>query len=108
LLIKVMTEKGLEEGPIEQIRRLFADLLATSADPETDDANRLRMDNREMRTDVQTEIAGLWPQVTTENLRSLTDFAGFQRQFRNLFGFDVEGVDYGRAVEIKAELPSER
>jgi enoyl-[acyl-carrier protein] reductase/trans-2-enoyl-CoA reductase (NAD+) len=108
LLIKVMSEKGLEEGPIEQMCRLFADFIATSADPDTDEAGRLRLDDREMRLDVQAEIARLWPQVTTENLRALTDFAGFQRQFRNLFGFDVEGVDYERPVEINVELPSER
>ena len=108
LLIKVMTDKGLEEGPIEQMRRLFADVLAISADPQTDEAGRVRLDDREMRTEVQAEIARLWPQVTTENLRSITDFAGFQRQFRNLFGFDVEGVDYERPVEVNAELPSER
>jgi len=108
LLIKVMSEKGLEEGPIEQMRRLFTDFLAASADPKTDEANRLRLDDREMRADVQAEIARLWPQVTTENLRELTDFAGFQRQFRNLFGFDVEGVDYERPVETDTELPPER
>ena len=107
LLIKVMSEKRVEEGPIEQMRRLFTDVLAVSADPQADEAGRLRLDDREMRTDVQSEIARLWPQVTTENLRSLTDFAGFQRQFRNLFGFDVEGVDYERPIEINAELPSE-
>ena len=108
LLIKVMNERGLEESPIEQMRRLFAGVVAVSGDPQTDEAGRLRLDDREMRTDVQAEIARLWPQVTTENLRSVTDFAGFQRQFRNLFGFEVEGVDYERPVEINAELPSER
>jgi len=104
LLGKVMSEKGLEEGPIEQMCRLFTDFLAADADPATDQANRLRLDDREMRPDVQAEIARLWPQVTTENLRALTDFAGFQRQFRNLFGFEVEGVDYERAVETNTEL----
>jgi len=107
LLIKVMTEKGLEEGPIEQMRRLFAD-LGTNADLETDETGRLRLDDREMRADVQAEIARLWPQVTTENLRLLADFASFQRQFRNLFGFDVEGVDYQRPVETNIELPPGR
>jgi enoyl-[acyl-carrier protein] reductase/trans-2-enoyl-CoA reductase (NAD+) len=107
LLIKVMSEKRLDEGPIEQMRRLFAD-LGTNADLQTDEAGRLRLDDREMRTDVQAEIARLWPQVTTENLRLLADFAGFQRQFRNLFGFDVEGVDYERPFETNIELPSER
>ena len=108
LLIKVMSEKGLEERPIEQMCRLFADFIATGADPETDEAGRLRLDDREMRADVQAEIARLWPQVTTENLRALTDFAGFQRQFRNLFGFEVGGADYELPVEINVELPSER
>lgn len=105
LLLKVMNEKQLDEAPIDQMRRLFADVLV--ADPQTDEAGRLRLDDREMRTDVQAEIARLWPQVTTENLRALTDFAGFQRQFRNLFGFEVEGVDYERAVETDTELPPE-
>ena len=107
LLLKVMNEKRLEEAPIDQMCRLFSDFLATGAEPKTDDAGRLRLDDREMRTDVQAEIARLWPQVTTENLRALTDFAGFQRQFRNLFGFEVEGVDYERPVETNTELPPE-
>jgi enoyl-[acyl-carrier protein] reductase / trans-2-enoyl-CoA reductase (NAD+) len=107
LLLKVMNEERLEEAPIDQMCRLFSDFLATSAEPKTDDAGRLRLDDREMRADVQAEIARLWPQVTTENLRALTDFAGFQRQFRNLFGFEVEGVDYERPVETNTELPPE-
>jgi len=106
LLLKVIQEKKLEEGAIEQMCRLFAEFVVSGADPRTDDAGRLRLDDREMRADVQAEIARLWPQVTTENLRALTDFAGFQRQFRNLFGFEVEGVDYEHAVEVQTELPS--
>ena len=57
-----------------------------------------------MRPEVQATIAALFPQVTTENLRSLTDFAGFQREFRNLFGFEVEGVDYEQPVETELTL----
>jgi len=105
LLIKVMKEKGLEEGPIEQMRRLFVDFLAIGDDPSTDDGGRVRLDDREMRPEVQAEIANLWPQVTSENLRSLTDFDAYQRQFRNLFGFEVDGVDYERPAEISVELP---
>jgi enoyl-[acyl-carrier protein] reductase / trans-2-enoyl-CoA reductase (NAD+) len=107
LLLKVMNEKKLEEAPIDQMRRLFSDFLVIDTEPKTDDAGRLRLDDREMRSDVQAEIVRFWPQVTTENLRALTDFAGFQRQFRNLFGFEVEGVDYERPVEINTALPSE-
>jgi enoyl-[acyl-carrier protein] reductase/trans-2-enoyl-CoA reductase (NAD+) len=101
-----MNQKRFEEMPIDQMSRLFSDFIATNTEPKTDDAGRLRLDDREMRTDVQAEIARLWPTVTTENLRALTDFAGFQRQFRNLFGFEVEGVDYERPTETNLELPS--
>lgn len=99
LLLKALQEKKPDENPIEQIRRLFGDFLVKSAEPATDRAGRIRLDDREMRPDIQAEIGALFPQVTTENLRSLTDFAGFQREFRNLFGFEVEGVDYDQPVE---------
>ncbi len=103
LLSKVMQAKGLEESPIEQMGRLFADFLTKNPSPfaeaQNDDARRVRLDDREMRPDVQAEVAALWPQVNTENLRTITDFAGFQREFRNLFGFEVEDVDYEQPVE---------
>ena len=64
-----------------------------------DEARRLRLDDREMRSEVQAEVAALWPQVTTENLREVSAFAGFQREFRGLFGFEVDGVDYEQPTE---------
>ena len=84
--------------------RLFADFLAGGSAPVTDDGGRIRLDDREMRQDVQAGVAALWPQVTTENLRSLTNFAQFQRDFRSLFGFEVDGVDYDEAVETDLAL----
>jgi enoyl-[acyl-carrier protein] reductase / trans-2-enoyl-CoA reductase (NAD+) len=99
LLSPVLGKKNLEEGPLEQMRRLFADFLCTAGAPKVDEARRVRLDDREMRGDVQGEVAALWPQVTTENLRQITGFAGFQREFRGLFGFEVEGVDYERPTE---------
>jgi enoyl-[acyl-carrier protein] reductase / trans-2-enoyl-CoA reductase (NAD+) len=104
LLMKVMRAKALEESPIEQMCRLFSDFLAAGSELSTDNAGRIRLDDREMRADVQGEVAALWPQMTTENLRPLTDFAGFQRQFRSLFGFEVDAVDYDQPVETELEL----
>lgn len=104
LLSKVLRAKGLEEYPIEQAGRLFTDFLAAGADPATDPAGRIRLDDREMRADVQAGVAELWPQVTSENLRMISDFAQFQRDFRNLFGFEVEGVDYAAPVETDLAL----
>ena len=99
LLPLVLKKKNLEEGPLEQMRRLFVDFLYAGNAPQVDEERRIRLDDREMREDVQAEVAGLWPQVTTENLREITDFSGFQREFRGLFGFEVDGVDYEQAVE---------
>jgi len=95
----VMRGKELDEGPLEQMRRLFTDFLCAGGPPKVDEARRLRLDDREMRSDVQAEVAALWPQITTENLQSMTDFAGFQREFRGLFGFEVDGVDYDQPTE---------
>jgi len=104
LLSKVLRAKGLDENPVEQARRLFADFLTAGAPPLTDSSGRIRLDDREMRADVQAEVSALWPQITTENLRELSDFAGFQREFRNLFGFEVAGVDYDLPVETNVAL----
>ena len=99
LLPIVLKKKNLEVGPLEQMRRLFTDFLYAGNAPKVDEARRIRLDDREMRDDVQAEVARLWPLVTTENLREITDFSGFQREFRGLFGFEVEGVDYEQPVE---------
>jgi enoyl-[acyl-carrier protein] reductase/trans-2-enoyl-CoA reductase (NAD+) len=104
LLSKVMRAKDLDEHPIEQMCRLLSDFLATEKPHPTDDAGRIRLDDREMRADVQSEVMALFPKVTTENLRQLTDFAGFQREFRNLFGFEVPGVDYEQPFETALPL----
>jgi enoyl-[acyl-carrier protein] reductase/trans-2-enoyl-CoA reductase (NAD+) len=99
LLPLVMGKKNLDEGPLEQMRRLFSEFLSTGHAPKLDEARRMRLDDREMRSDVQADVAALWPQVTTENLRAVSAFAEFQREFRGLFGFEVEGVDYEQPTE---------
>jgi enoyl-[acyl-carrier protein] reductase/trans-2-enoyl-CoA reductase (NAD+) len=99
LLPMIMKKKNLEEGSLEQIRRMFTDFLCSTQPMQLDSSRRLRLDDREMRSDVQADVASLWPQVTSENLREITDFAGFQREFRGLFGFEVEGVDYEQPAE---------
>src|ERR1700693_1900432 len=99
LLPLAMKKKNLDEGPLEQMRRLFTDFLCTGAAPKLDESRLLRRDGLEMRADVQADVAALWPQVTTENLREVSAFAEFQREFRGLFGFEVEGVDYEQPTE---------
>jgi enoyl-[acyl-carrier protein] reductase/trans-2-enoyl-CoA reductase (NAD+) len=103
LLYKVMKEKGLHEGCIEQIQRLFADHLAGGGDPALDERGRIRIDDWEMRADVQAEVAAAWEAVSAENLADLSDFAGYKAEFLRLFGFGIEGIDY--AAETTTERP---
>ncbi|WNB76244.1 enoyl-ACP reductase FabV [Methylomonas koyamae] len=93
LLFKVMKEQGSHEGCIEQVDGLFRDSLY-SATPILDGEGRLRADLKELDPKVQDEVSKLWPQVTSENLNQLSDFAGYKREFMKLFGFEVDGVDY--------------
>jgi len=106
LLYRVMKAKGLHEGCIEQIYRLFAERLANATAPQLDEDGRVRIDDWEMRADVQGEVAGLWSQVTTENLADVSDIAGYRAEFLRLFGFGLPGVDYTTEAEPVAPLPS--
>jgi len=59
-----------------------------------------------MTADVQAAVAEVWPQVTTENLLEVSDFASYQEEFLKLFGFGVEGVDYNAETETERPLPN--
>jgi enoyl-[acyl-carrier protein] reductase / trans-2-enoyl-CoA reductase (NAD+) len=104
LLPPALRSRGLDEGPIEQMRRLFFDYLADGAKPHFDETGRIRLDDRELRDDVQNDVKRVWPEITTENLREKTAYADFQREFRSLFGFEIEGVDYDAPVETEIFL----
>mgnify|MGYP000436342702 CR=1 FL=1 len=98
LLYKVMKAEGLHEGCIEQIQRLFAERLYTGKDVPTDEAGRIRIDDLEMREDVQAKVDELWQLATTESLPEIGDLKGYSDDFHNLFGFKVAGVDYTQDV----------
>lgn len=105
LLYKVMKEKNLHEGCIEQIQRLFAERLYHGSELPTDEAGRIRIDDWEMREDVQRQVAELWTLATAESLPQIGDLAGYKRDFLNLFGFDVAGVDYEKDADEMVEIP---
>lgn len=94
LLYKIMKEEGVHEGTIEQIQRLYAERLYTGSDAPVDEKGRIRIDDWEMREDIQAKVAALWTEATTENLSELGDLEGYRKDFHNLFGFDIEGIDY--------------
>jgi len=97
ILFKVMKARGVHEGCIEQIDRLFRDRLY--GDGDLDDEGRLRVDQLELDPEVQAEVAGIWEQIDTDNLKSLADFDGYRQEFLQLFGFGVDGVDYAADVD---------
>ncbi len=94
LLYKIMKEEGIHEGCIEQIQRLFQDRLYSGSKIPTDDKGRIRIDDWEMRDDIQEKVAKLWKEATTESLPNIGDLNGYTNDFHNLFGFGFDGVDY--------------
>jgi enoyl-[acyl-carrier protein] reductase/trans-2-enoyl-CoA reductase (NAD+) len=105
LLYKIMKEEGIHEGCIEQIQRLFQQRLYTPTEIPTDEKGRIRVDDWEMREDVQAKVAELWKQATTESLPAIGDLKGYSTDFFNLFGFEVPGVDYEKEVDEMVEIP---
>ena len=107
LLYKVMKANGTHEGTIEQMQRLFADRLYTeNGEVALDSEGRIRIDDWEMAEDVQAEVAKYWDIVTTETLAEISDIAGYRKEFFNLFGFELEGVDYEKDTDENVKVPS--
>lgn len=107
LLYKVMKEKGIHEGTIEQMQRLFSDRLYTSnQNIPLDNQGRIRIDDWEMREDVQKEVSDLWNQVTTENIEQISDIKGYRDDFFRLFGFHYNEIDYDQDTNEIVSIPS--
>ncbi len=103
LLYKIMKEKDCHENCIQQMYRLFADRLYTDAPPATDDRGRIRIDDWEMREDVQAAVAALWSSVNTETLEAVSDITSYREEFLGLFGFGFDGIDYD--VDVNPDRP---
>ena len=101
-----MKEEGIHEGCIEQIQRLFQDRLYNGSEVPVDEKGRIRIDDWEMREDVQDKVAKLWLEATTETLPEIGDLAGYRNDFLNLFGFEVPGVDYNADTNEVVEVAS--
>ncbi len=104
LLYKIMKKEEIHEGCIEQIHRLYKERLFLDTIP-TDEQGRIRIDDWEMRADVQEKVAKLWQEATTENLSEIGDLEGYRTDFFNLFGFHIEGVDYLKDTNEIVAIP---
>ena len=104
ILFKEMKQKGTHEGCIEQLHRLFTECLYHDS-PRTDEEGRLRVDELEMDPDVQAIIAQNWASISDDNLSDFADFDGYKKEFLNLFGFEIAGVDYEAEVNPEVDIP---
>ncbi|MGR2767839.1 enoyl-ACP reductase FabV [Photobacterium ganghwense] len=109
MVFKKMREEGVHEGCMEQIYRMFSQRLykADGTAPEVDEENRLRLDDWELREDIQQHCRDLWPSVTNENLAEVTDYVQYKDEFLKLFGFGIASVDYDADVNPVVEFDVE-
>lgn len=106
LLYKIMKEEGNHEGCIEQIQRLYAQRLFSGNEVPVDEKGRIRIDDWELREDIQAIVAKLWKEASTETLPEMGDLIGYRSDFYNLFGFGFSGVDYTADVNEVVGIPS--
>jgi enoyl-[acyl-carrier protein] reductase/trans-2-enoyl-CoA reductase (NAD+) len=106
ILYKVMKERGVHEGCIEQIYRLFTERLYGPDEVPVDEEGRIRMDDWELREDVQSEVTRTWEQLTTDRIDELSDLVGYRREFFQLFGFETDGVDYEEDIDPNVSVPN--
>lgn len=105
ILYKVMKEKKVHEGCIEQIDRLFLQKQLLDQ-PEVDEHGWIRLDDLELSKDVQTEVKRRWELVNTDNIKELGDIEGYWEDFYHMFGFGEEGVDYEADVDPVVSISS--
>jgi enoyl-[acyl-carrier protein] reductase/trans-2-enoyl-CoA reductase (NAD+) len=105
ILFKIMKREGTHEGCIEQMRRLFAEKLY-AGEPIVDEAGRLRVDDLELTPGVQEQVTRAWNSIDNNNIKEYADIDGYWQDFYRLFGFGVDGVDYGADVNPEVEIPN--
>ena len=89
-LFKVMKEAGLHEDCLDQIDRLFREFMyrADGGDMPVDEAGRIRIDDWEMRPEIQAAVDTLMETLAPENVEATTDIAGYRTDFLALHGFE--------------------
>jgi enoyl-[acyl-carrier protein] reductase / trans-2-enoyl-CoA reductase (NAD+) len=97
-LFKTMKGMGLHEDCLDQIFRLYRERLLASGLPAVDEEGRIRLDDWEMRFDVQEETTRRMREAQEGKLEEATDMEGFRRDFLQAHGFDLPGVDYDADV----------
>lgn len=105
ILFRIMKHKNIHEGCIEQMYRMLSDKLY-SGNLKLDTKGRICMDDWEMGTEVQAEVAKLWKEANNENIKNISDVDGYRQEFFRLFGFEFDAIDYSSDVDIDLKIGS--
>ena len=100
VLYKIMKNKGIHEGCIEQMDRLYRDKVYGLDGRKIETDGMIHVDDYEMREDVQREVMDVWNTIDSNNLKAYADIDGYWLDFYNMFGFEIDGVDYSLEVEV--------
>lgn len=106
ILFRVMKDQGLQEGCIQQMYRMIHDRLYSDGGVVTDESGLIRMDDWEMKPEVQKAVFDVWNTITQENLEQVTDLEGYWQEFYEIFGFGMDSVDYDVDVNIQRDILS--
>ncbi|MGH3868608.1 MAG: enoyl-[acyl-carrier-protein] reductase FabV [Pseudonocardiaceae bacterium] len=92
-------------SPIGQFTDLWDQLTGTKQ-MELDDHGHIRLDRRELASDVQAEVAARWQAATPHNIADIADIDWFRNEVRRLYGFTVPGVGYDQVVDPDLPWPT--
>ena len=106
ILLKVMKEKNLHEDCIQQMYRLVHDRLCNPSGVLVDDMRLIRMDDYEMKPEVQQAVEKVWNEISQDNLAEVADIDEYWKEFYEIFGFKIAGVDYDADCDIQVQIPS--
>ena len=104
VLYKIMKERGVHEGCIEQMYRLFGEKFGSNLN--FDEKGRIRLDDYEMKIDIQQKVLDVWKNINNDNINELADIKGYCEEFYKMFGFNFSNIDYDKDVNIEVNIPS--
>ncbi|MGH3773228.1 MAG: enoyl-[acyl-carrier-protein] reductase FabV [Pseudonocardiaceae bacterium] len=92
-------------SPIDQFTDLWDRLVGTTR-MELDDHDQIRLDRRELASDIQADVTVRWRAATPENITDIADTDWFRDEVRRLYGFAIPGVGYDQEVDPHLPWPS--
>ncbi|MBX7077964.1 MAG: hypothetical protein K1X88_02180 [Nannocystaceae bacterium] len=98
-LLDVMGERF--EDPLASMHRMFAEHFG-AAGPTVDGEGLLRMDDRELGADIQSELARRFEQAKLGDAFPDALYDRFMTEYARTRGFEIAGVDYEAEFDIDA------